>query len=102
MLSKKIKVADVERFLNENPDFFVQNPKILEKLKFDSLKEKDKEKNIISFKDWLIENLKGEKDDLIKNAKHNYLTLKKVHEVVLEMVPGRVGINHCPLPFGLK
>ena len=85
MLSKKIKVADVERFLEENPDFFIQNPKILEKLKFDSLK-KDKEKNIISFKDWLIENLKGQKDDLIKNAKHNYLSLKKVHEVILEMV----------------
>ena len=39
-------------FWKKNPDFFIQNPKILEKLKFDSLK-KDKEKNIISFKDWL-------------------------------------------------
>ena len=86
MLSKKIKVADVERFLDENPDFFIKNPKILEKLQFDSLKEKDNDKNIISFKDWLIENLKGQKDDLIKNAKHNYLTLKKVHEVILEII----------------
>ena len=39
--------------------------------------EGKKVKNVVSFKDWLIENLRGQKKDLINNAKYNYLTLKK-------------------------
>ena len=79
MLSKKIKKDDIEKFLIENPDFFVQKSSILNKLEF-PLMEGKKIKNVVSFKDWLIENLRGQKKDLINNAKYNYLTLKKVHK----------------------
>ena len=85
MLSKKIKKDDIEKFLIENPDFFVQKSFILNKLEF-PLMEGKKVKNVVSFKDWLIENLRGQKKDLINNAKYNYLTLKKVHKAVLEIV----------------
>ena len=85
MLSKKIKKDDIEKFLIENPDFFVQKSSILNKLEF-PLMEGKKVKNVVSFKDWLIENLRGQKKDLINNAKYNYLTLKKVHKAVLEIV----------------
>ena len=54
MLSKKIKKDDIEKFLIENPDFFVQKSSILNKLEF-PLMEGKKIKNVVSFKDWLIE-----------------------------------------------
>ena len=85
MLSKKIKKDDIEKFLIENPDFFLQKASVLNKLKF-PLMEGKKVKNVVSFKDWLIENLRGQKKDLINNAKYNFLTLKKVHKAVLEIV----------------
>ena len=40
MLGKKIKIKDVQKFLSENPNFFVEQPQILEVLKFPSLKKK--------------------------------------------------------------
>ena len=59
MLGKKIKIKDVQKFLSENPNFFVEQPQILEVLKFPPLK---KNKNLgnkgVSFKDWLINNLR--------------------------------------------
>ena len=39
MLSKKIKIKDIEKFLSENPNFFIEQPQILEGLKFPSLKK---------------------------------------------------------------
>ena len=40
MLSKKIKIEDIEKFLSENPSFFIEHPQILQSLKFPSLKKK--------------------------------------------------------------
>ena len=76
MLSKKIKKDDIEKFLIENPDFFLQKVSVLNKLKF-PLMEGKKVKNVVSFKDWLIENLRGQKKTLINNAKYNYPYIKK-------------------------
>ena len=39
MLGKKIKIKDVQKFLSENPNFFIEQPQILEGLKFPSLKK---------------------------------------------------------------
>ena len=84
MLSKKIKIKDIEKFLSENPNFFIEQPQILEGLKFPSLKKNSGlENKIVSFKDWLINNLRFEKEGLIENAKYNYLTQKKIHQAVI-------------------
>ena len=34
MFSKKIKIKDVEKFLSENPNFFLKQPQFLITLKF--------------------------------------------------------------------
>ena len=86
MLSKKIKIKDVERFLSENPNFFIEQPQILEGLKFPSLKKNGLGNKVISFKDWLINNLRFEKEGLIENAKYNYLTQKKIHQAVISII----------------
>jgi uncharacterized protein YigA (DUF484 family) len=87
MLSKKIKIKDIEKFLSENPNFFIEQPQILEGLKFPSLKKnKGLENKVVSFKDWLINNLRFEKEGLIENAKYNYLTQKKVHQAVISII----------------
>tara|TARA_B100000963_G_C22560980_1_gene641330 strand:- start:691 stop:1344 length:654 start_codon:yes stop_codon:yes gene_type:complete len=87
MLSKKIKVKDIEKFLSENPDFFLKKPQILDGLEFPSLKKNNNFGNkVVSFKDWLINNLRFEKKGLIENAKHNYLTQKKIHQVVISLI----------------
>ena len=87
MLSKKIKIKDIEKFLSENPNFFIEQPQVLEGLKFPSLKKKNGfENKVVSFKDWLINNLRFEKQGLIENAKYNYLTQKKIHEAVISII----------------
>ena len=57
MLTKKINKKQVEEFLLRNPDFFCESPKILSKLNFPAGKD-DEMKNVVSFKDWMINNLK--------------------------------------------
>ena len=87
MLSKKIKIKDIEKFLSENPNFFIEQPQILEGLKFPSLKKNNGlENKVVSFKDWLINNLRFEKEGLIENAKYNYLTQKKIHQAVISII----------------
>ena len=87
MLSKKIKIEDIEKFLSENPSFFIEHPQILQSLKFPSLKKKNNLGNkVVSFKDWLINNLRFEKEGLIENAKYNYLTQKKIHQAVISII----------------
>ena len=87
MLSKKIKIKDIEKFLSENPSFFIEHPQILESLKFPSLKKNNSLGNkVVSFKDWLINNLRFEKEGLIENAKYNYLTQKKIHQAVISII----------------
>ena len=86
MLSKKIKIKDIEKFLFENPNFFIEQPQVLEGLKFPSLKKNSLENKVVSFKDWLINNLRFEKKGLIENAKYNYLTQKKIHQAVISII----------------
>ena len=87
MLSKKIKIEDIEKFLSENPSFFIEHPHILQNLKFPSLKKDNSSGNkVVSFKDWLINNLRFEKEGLIENAKYNYLTQKKIHQAVISII----------------
>ena len=87
MLGKKIKVEDVQKFLSENPNFFIEQPEILEGLKFPTLKKNNGLGNkVIFFKDWLINNLRFEKEGLIENAKYNYLTQKKIHQAVISLI----------------
>ena len=77
MLSKKIKIEDIEKFLYENPRFFIENPNLLKDLKFPSLKKNNSLGNkVVSFKDWLINNLRFEKEGLIENAKYNLALAK--------------------------
>ena len=87
MLGKKIKIEDIEKFLSENPNFFVDKPQILKGLNFPVLKKNNSLGNkVVSFKDWLINNLRFEKEGLIENAKHNYLTQKKIHQAVISII----------------
>ena len=87
MLSKKIKIKDIEKFLSENPSFFVEKPEILKGLEFPSLKKNNSFGNkVVSFKDWVINNLRFEREGLIENAKYNYLTQKKIHQAVISII----------------
>ena len=85
MLTKKINKKQVEEFLLKNPNFFCETPKILSVLNFPSSK-KDKTKNVVSFKDWIISNLKSQKEEIIENAKHNYFTQQKIHNAVIKII----------------
>ena len=85
MLTKKINKKQVEEFLLKNPDFFCESPNILSKLNFPEGKD-EKLKNVISFKDWMINNLKLQKDEIIENAKHNYFTQQKIHNAVIKII----------------
>ena len=87
MLGKKIKVEDVQKFLSENPNFFIEQPEILKGLKFPTPEKNNGLGNkVIFFKDWLINNLRFEKEGLIENAKYNYLTQKKIHQAVISLI----------------
>mgnify|MGYP001301862242 CR=1 FL=1 len=86
MLSKKIKIEDIKKFLSENPSFFIENPNLLKDLQFPSLKKNSLGNKVVSFKDWLINNLRFEKEGLIENAKYNYLTQKKIHQAVISII----------------
>lgn len=85
MLTKKIDKKQVEDFLLKNPDFFCDTPSILSRLNF-PVKEESGEKNIVSFKDWMISSLKNQKKEIIENAKHNYFTQRKIHSSILNII----------------
>ena len=86
MLNRKITSIKVSEYLQENPDFFLKNPKILSVLSFPSPDDFNKTQNIVSFKDWLISNLKKKQANLIDNARHNFFTQKKVLDCSLEII----------------
>jgi len=89
MLSKKISIKQVEDYLKDNPDFFLNNPDLLDSMQFPLLSNKEynqKKSQVISFKDWLINNLKDKQKNIIENAKHNYFTQQKVHEAVISII----------------
>ena len=85
MLTKKIDKKQVEDFLLKNPDFFCDTPSILSRLNF-PVKEESGEKNIVSFKDWMISSLKNQKKEIIENAKYNYFTQRKIHSSILNII----------------
>ena len=88
MIKKKIKVDQVIDYLEKNPNFFLENSKILKNINFPlNNTEFDKDKtDVIQFKDWLIENLKIKQKNIIENARHNFLTQKKIHQSVLKIL----------------
>ncbi len=92
MLTKKINKKQVEEFLLRNPDFFCESPKILSKLNFPVETDK-KNENVISFKDWMINNLKLQKEEIVSNAKHNYFTQQKIHTAVINILEKKTKKN---------
>lgn len=88
MIKKKIKVDQVIDYLEKNPNFFLENSKILKNINFPLNNAESNEDNsdVIQFKDWLIENLKIKQKNIIENARHNFLTQKKIHQSVLKII----------------
>ena len=87
MILKRISSNDVSDFLSKNPDFFLDKPDILDKLNFPSKKfSLEKEKNVVTFKDWIINKLKLRQRSIINNAKHNYITQKKIHSSAIQLL----------------
>lgn len=85
MILKKINDKHIEEYLQNNSDFFIKNPSLLDKLEFPSA-SKEKTSKIVSFKDWIIGNLKSKQKDFIETAKHNYITQTKVHESIIYLL----------------
>lgn len=85
MILKKINNKHIEEYLQNNSDFFIKNPSLLDKLEFPSA-SKEKTSKIVSFKDWIIGNLKNKQKDFIETAKHNYITQTKVHESIIYLL----------------
>ncbi|MDG1857917.1 MAG: DUF484 family protein, partial [Emcibacteraceae bacterium] len=96
MSEKKKKVSttlddkDVISFLNENPDFLIQNPDL-----FSSLTPPDRstDDGVIDFQNLMIEKLKNNLDDLKNNqgnlidtSRNNLTTQVQVHEAVLNLL----------------
>ncbi len=87
MIKKKIKKNQILDFLEQNPNFFIENQDILSKINFPLVQRKNNEsQKVISFKDWIIFNLKKVQRKIIENAKYNFVTQTKVHRVVLEII----------------
>ena len=85
MILKKLNNKHIEEYLQNNSDFFIKNPSLLDKLEFPSASN-DKISKIVSFKDWIIGNLKNKHKDFIETAKHNYITQTKVHESTIHLL----------------
>ena len=87
MIKKNKSAQQIKQFLLDNPNFFVENPELLKKLKFPLFEEKKSDKlNIVSFKDWIIKALKVKQKKIITNAHLNFLTQTKIHSVILEII----------------
>ena len=87
MIKKKIKKNQILDFLKQNPNFFIENQDILSKINFPLVQRKNNESHkVISFKDWIIFNLKKVQRKIIENAKYNFVTQTKVHSVALEII----------------
>ena len=85
MILKKLNNKHIKEYLQNNPDFFINNPSVLDKLEFPSASN-DKKSKIVSYKDWIIGNLKNKQKDFIETAKHNYITQTKVHESIIHLL----------------
>lgn len=85
MILKKLNNKHIEEYLQNNSDFFIKNPSLLDKLEFPSASN-DKTSKIVSFKDWIIGNLENKQKDFLETAKYNYITQKKVHESIIHLL----------------
>jgi len=88
MIKRKINEKNVENFLLDNLDFFVRKPEILKKLTFPKFANnvESEDQKIVSYKDWVIQNLTVKQKKIIENVKHNYFTQKKVLDSVVEIL----------------
>ena len=88
MIRKKIKNEHVLDFLEKNPDFFVNNPNILKRVNFpvEGNLGYDEKSEVVSFKDWIIKNLKDFQKNIIANARYNFITQQKIHESVIDIL----------------
>lgn len=87
MLKKKYDKKSILKFLNDNPDFFIENSDLLDLMKFPNFyKTKTDRNDIISFKDWIISNLKSKQIKIIENAKLNFLTQERTHKAILRFI----------------
>ena len=87
MIRIKITEKKVQEFLENNPDYFINNEEILDKMNFPQILEKvHKSKNVISFKKWLYDSLKNNYRQVIENAEHNFFTQKVILSLVLKIV----------------
>ncbi len=87
MIKKKINKNQILSFLEQNPNFFLENQDILSKINFPlSQSYGEENQKVISFKDWIIVNLKKVQKKIIDNAKYNFLTQTKIHQVVLNIL----------------
>ncbi|PPR43319.1 MAG: hypothetical protein CFH30_00240, partial [Alphaproteobacteria bacterium MarineAlpha8_Bin1] len=65
MIKKKLSEKNVENYLLENPDFFINNSRLLKKLSFPSEKRLNEQAKVISYKDWIIQSLKRKQKNII-------------------------------------
>ncbi len=88
MIKKKIKKEHVIEFLEKNPNFFIDNSSLLEKISFPLGNEKNDKSNskIIPFKDWIIQSLRSKQKNIIDNAHHNFLTQKRIHKSIIDIL----------------
>ena len=109
MIKKKLSEKNVENFLLENPDFFINNYQLLNKLSFPSEKSPKEQTKVISYKDWIIQSLKRKQKNIIDTAKYNFFTQKKVLECSLKILKIEelkrflnFVCNECPRIFDLE
>ena len=88
MIKKKLKVNQVIDYLENNPNFFLENTKVLKNINFplNNSESDNDNSDVIQFKDWLIKNLKIKQKNIIENAKHNFLTQNKIHQSILKIL----------------
>ncbi len=86
MIKKKINEKSVLKFLLENPNFFLNNPEILNSLKFPKNDDYVQEEKVISYKDWIIDDLKQKQKSILDTAKYNFFTQQKVLNCSLKIL----------------
>ncbi len=85
-MNKKKDNQKIQKLLEENPNFFVENPQILEKINFPDTSNQQDDHSVVSFKDWIIKNLKNKQKKIIANARFNFLTQEKLHKAVINLI----------------
>lgn len=90
MLKRNIKKDQILDYLSKNPNFFIENQDILTQINFPLLQNKNNNsEKIVSFKDWIILNLKKVQKNIIDNAEYNFSIQNKIHDVVLKIIKKR-------------